>query len=168
MSPSTFPTGEIAALGAAFLWATSTILWTRQMQASWPQAMNLFKTGFCLPLFIATLLVIEAGSPLRGVTAPASAILVLSGVIGMSLGDSAYFAALPRIGARRTMLVQCLTPLFAAILSAAAGQPLPRPIAGFGVLLVLIGLVLVLKERPLGMIEPGHLRDGIFFAGSAT
>ncbi len=168
MHPPALPLGEIAALSAAALWSVSTILWTRQMAVSWPQAMNLFKTGLCLPLFAATLLVAGPRPPLGGLTPSTLGILLVSGVIGMSLGDTAYFTALSRIGARRTMLIQCLTPLFAAALAALGGQELPGIVAGGGVGLVLAGLLLVLRERPVGVTQRGHAVAGTILATCAA
>jgi drug/metabolite transporter (DMT)-like permease len=134
------------------------------MTVSWPQAMNLFKTGLCMPLFAVTLIVARPHAPLAGVGHTSAWILLVSGVIGMSLGDTAYFAALSRIGARRTMLVQCLAPLFTAALSLVAGQKLPGTIAAVGVAFVLLGLILVLRERPTGTVRAGHVRSGVLFA----
>jgi drug/metabolite transporter (DMT)-like permease len=168
MSVSALPIGEIAALLAAAFWAVSTTIWTRQMAVSWPQAMNLFKTGLCLPLFIVTLLVARPHAPLAGIGPGAMGILLASGVIGMSLGDTAYFAALSRIGARRTMLVQCLAPLFTAALSVLVGERLPGILSASGVAFVLSGLVLVLRERPVGTVLAGHTRAGVLFAMGAA
>lgn len=162
------PVGEMAAIGAAALWAISTTIWTRQMAVSWPQAMNLFKTGLCLPLFAITLIATGPSHPLAGVGSGSMWILLASGVIGMSLGDTAYFAALSRIGARRTMLIQCLAPIFTAGLSLAAGETLPGAVPALGVACVLGGLVLVLRERPAGTVLPGHARAGLLFAIAAA
>ncbi len=42
---------------------------------------------------------------------------MLSGFLGIGLGDTAYFQALPRLGSRRTILLcQCLTAPFAALI----------------------------------------------------
>lgn len=42
---------------------------------------------------------------------------MLSGFLGIGLGDTAYFQALPRLGSRRTALIsQCLTAPFAALI----------------------------------------------------
>jgi drug/metabolite transporter (DMT)-like permease len=138
------------------------------MAVSWPQAMNLFKTGLCLPLFAITLLVQGTGPPLAGIGSGSLWILLASGVIGMSLGDTAYFASLSRIGARRTMLVQCLAPIFTAALALASGERLPGAVQAFGVGCVLFGLVLVLRERPVGTVLPGHAKAGLLFAVAAA
>ena len=100
MEPSPLPIGEIAALASAACWAVASILWTRQMSVSPPIAMNLFKTGFCLPLFVITLLLAGRDGPLAGVGGASVGILLISGVIGMSIGDTLYFAGLARIGAQ--------------------------------------------------------------------
>jgi drug/metabolite transporter (DMT)-like permease len=168
MDPSPFPIGEIAALASAACWAVASILWTRQMSVSSPIAMNLFKTGFCLPLFVISLLLASRDVPLAGVGAASVGVLVISGIVGMSVGDTLYFAGLARIGARRSMMILTLSPLFTAGLSALAGQKLPTVAASCGVGLVLVGLILVLRERPVGMVMPGRARSGVVFALGAA
>jgi drug/metabolite transporter (DMT)-like permease len=149
------------------LWAASTILWTRQMAVSSPAAMNLFKTAFCLPFFVI-LLLLRPETAFDGVSAGSIAVLLASGIIGMSVGDTTYFAALTRIGARRTMLIQITGPLFAAGLSLFAGQDLPGVVGMFGIGLVVTGIYLVLRERPVGIVQPGHATAGILFALTAA
>lgn len=67
-----------------------------------------FATGF-LSIWAYTL-----GQGLEGAALP---IFLMSGVLGIGLGDVAYFQALPRLGPRLTLLiVQCLTAPFAAVI----------------------------------------------------
>lgn len=162
------PIGEIAALGAAALWAGATILWTRQMAVSRPEAMNLFKTALCLPLFLLAAAIVRGGSPFGGVDTGSAAMLLASGVVGMSIGDTAYFSSLPRIGARRTMMLQTLAPLFAALLALLASQPLPGARGGVGVVLIAVGLILVLRENRAGSKRSGRMASGIFFSVGAA
>jgi drug/metabolite transporter (DMT)-like permease len=52
-----------------------------------------------------------------GLSGPAFPVFLLSGVVGIGLGDVAYFQALPRLGPRLSLLlVQCLTAPFAALM----------------------------------------------------
>ncbi|MFL7048679.1 DMT family transporter [Vibrio cyclitrophicus] len=44
-------------------------------------------------------------------------ILAISGVIGIAIGDSAYFAALKRIGANKTLLLESLAPPLSGVLA---------------------------------------------------
>ncbi len=50
----------------------------------------------------------------QGLSGDGFPIFLLSGVIGIGVGDVALFQTLPRLGSRLTLLVQCLTPPFAA------------------------------------------------------
>ncbi len=53
----------------------------------------------------------------QGLAGSAFPVFLLSGVVGIGLGDVAYFQALPRLGARLSLLlVQCLTAPFGALI----------------------------------------------------
>lgn len=43
--------------------------------------------------------------------------MAISGVIGIAIGDSAYFAALKRIGANKTLLLESLAPPLSGVLA---------------------------------------------------
>lgn len=45
------------------------------------------------------------------------AVLAVSGVIGIAIGDSAYFAALKRIGPNKTLLLESLAPPLSGVLA---------------------------------------------------
>src|SRR6185436_15818104 len=52
-----------------------------------------------------------------GMTGAAVPIFIVSGMLGIGLGDSAYFQALPQLGSRRAVLItQCLTAPFAVFI----------------------------------------------------
>ena len=73
--------------------------------------------------------------------------LLISGVVGIGLGDTAYFAALNNLGARRTLLLETLSPPIGALLALIfIGEQL-TPIAWCGILLTLLGIVVVISER---------------------
>ena len=44
-------------------------------------------------------------------------VLAISGIIGIAIGDSAYFAALKRIGANKTLLLESLAPPLSGVLA---------------------------------------------------
>ncbi len=136
--------GELAALVAAALWAFASVLWTRVGAQVEALPMNAVKCT------IATL-VLAAALPFTGdsLVAPAGdlAILALSGIIGLTLGDTAYFHALRRIGPRRTLLVWASTPFVTALL---ALPLLNEPLTGqlvLGMVLTMAGITWVVTER---------------------
>jgi drug/metabolite transporter (DMT)-like permease len=68
--------------------------------------------------------------------------IALSGVVGLTLGDTALFAAVKRLGAHTTLVIQTSAPIFAGLLAAAAGERLSvLQIAGAAV--VVIGVTVV-------------------------
>ncbi len=88
---------------------------------------------------------------------------MLSGLVGIGLGDSAYFQALPRLGSRRTvLLVQCLTAPFAALIEWLwLGSKLNLPEI-FCIAIILTGVAVALAPGDHLKIEPRQLKIGVF------
>jgi len=108
------PTGELAAIGAAIIWSATSIIFTSAGKISTPVATNAFKTVLGTVLFALTLW-IRSGSPLpAGVGAHDFIMLVLSGLIGLSIGDSLLFKGFVTMGTRKAMLVFSLNPVMGA------------------------------------------------------
>ena len=73
--------------------------------------------------------------------------MALSGVIGIGLGDTAYFAALNSLGARRTLLLETASPPMGALLALIfIGEQL-QPLVWSGILLTILGIAWVISER---------------------
>lgn len=107
--------GELAALGAAFLWALSAVVYARLGQKIPPLALNLSKGVIAIALIALTLIVQR--NYLTEINAVALGLLLLSGVLGIGLGDTFYFEALNSLGARRTLLLEALAPPLAALIA---------------------------------------------------
>lgn len=149
--------GGVAALGSAFLWALAAILFRRAGERVAALAMNFVKGTVA----IACLLVIIL--PLGGFQADSYsvALLSLSGLVGIALGDTLYFLALARLGARRILLLSTLIPVATALVAISMlGERLP-PGAWLGILLVLAAVSFVLWERAPASAGTRTLRGGI-------
>ena len=136
--------GELAALSAAFLWAASSTVYSLLGQRIRPLQLNLYKGLVAIALIGITLIIkaqpltLEWGS-LR--------LLLLSGAAGIGLGDTAYFAALNHLGARRTLLMETLVPPMAALLALLfLGEQLSIA-AWCGVFVTILGVIWVITER---------------------
>lgn len=89
-----------------------------------------------------------AGSPLP-LSAPGRAwlFLGLSGLVGLSLGDSFLFKALLELGPRRAMLVMASWPIFSTLFAFLLLQERIGLREGAGILLTVAGIAWVVLER---------------------
>lgn len=155
-------TGEFAALAAAFLWAASSVIYALLGQRIPPLQLNLFKGIIATILIILTLLLTR--NTLPNLTPLLIGILLLSGVIGIGLGDTAYFTTLNYLGARRTLLMETLATPMSAILAFVFLSENLGFIACFGIILTLLGVAWVITERtPNTVVNHPHPIRGIFW-----
>ncbi|WP_019509016.1 DMT family transporter [Pleurocapsa sp. PCC 7319] len=137
--------GEIAALSAALLWAISSIIYSRLGLKIPPLKLNFYKGIIAIAFILITLTIQNAA--LTNLSLNTIALLFLSGIIGIGLGDTAYFAALNSIGARRTLLLETSSPAMGALLALAfIGEQLSYG-AWCGILLTILGIAWVINER---------------------
>jgi drug/metabolite transporter (DMT)-like permease len=137
--------GEVAALAAAFVWAVSTVIFGRLGKSLSPLVLNLAKGCIAIALIVVTLVLRANLQP----ELPSAAVfwLLLSGAIGIGLGDTAYFKAINGLGARRALLMESLAPPLAALLALVfLGEQLSA-IAWMGIFLTILGVAWVISER---------------------
>jgi len=152
--------GEIAALGAAFVWALSSTIWQRVGQQMPAVVLNLLKGAIALFMLLATVLIL--GTSLPSVNLHILAMLLISGALGIGIGDTAFFLVLKYLGARRTLLLETLSPPLTALFSLIFLQENLSPIACTGILLTICGVAWVIAERTAETTLPSkHLWQGL-------
>ena len=99
--------GEALALLCALSWAISVVLFKKaELSADVsPQSLNLFKNALALPLLLITMAVLGEGFYWERSTVDWLG-LAISGVIGIAIGDTLYFAALRRLGPGMLAIVE--------------------------------------------------------------
>ena len=152
--------GEIAALSAALLWAISSVVYSRLGLKIPPLQLNFYKGIIAIALIVVTLLI--QGAALENLSSYTIALLSFSGIIGIGLGDTAYFAALNSLGARRTLLLETSSPPMGALLALIfIGEQLTYS-AWCGILLTILGIAWVIGEQnPVDKISVS--RQGILW-----
>ena len=137
--------GEIAALSAALLWAVSSVVYSRLGLKIPPLQLNLYKGTIAIAFIFITLLI--QGGTFTGLSTSTIVLLTLSGIIGIGLGDTAYFSALNSLGARRTLLLETSSPPMGALLALIFIDEQLTYSAWYGILLTILGIAWVISER---------------------
>jgi drug/metabolite transporter (DMT)-like permease len=158
--------GEILSITSALLWAVAVILFRKAGDDTPPLALNFFKNTVAVVMLVPTLWL--AGVPLLPHRPGADyALLAGSALLGISLADTLFFAALRRLGAGLLAVVDTLySPsvivLSAWILSERAGVPM---IAGAG--LVIGAVVVGAADRPPPDRTRRDIAIGVLFGAVA-
>ncbi|MGC9491723.1 DMT family transporter [Vibrio genomosp. F10] len=107
--------GEVAALFAAVVWASATWIYSQFSHQFTAMQLNIVKGTIASAMMLFVLPFIP--SPEFTLTPEYFLVLAVSGVIGIAIGDSAYFAALKRIGPNKTLLLESLAPPLSGVLA---------------------------------------------------
>jgi drug/metabolite transporter (DMT)-like permease len=141
--------GEIAALVAAILWCISSLVYGRVGATIPPLHLNLIKGIVAIAFLLVTIAVTGDFFP---VLPPIPfCLLLLSGIVGIGLGDTAFLAAINSMGARRVLLMETLAPPITAVLALIFLQERLNISAWCGVLLTILGIAWVISERTVEM-----------------
>lgn len=141
-------TGVVAALLAALGWTLASGLWRRLPTSLAPAQLNLLKNLIALGLQLPLLLGVAHVQPLPLV------LLLASGVLGIAAGDSFYFAALRRLGTRRTLTFEAGGPAVTSAAGLVLLAEVPEGRQWAGILLVSLALVLVARQQPPQLPQP--------------
>ena len=162
--------GHAAGLSTSVLWTATSFFFTSAGRRVGPTAVNASRILFAIVMLGVTHRVLS-GAWVPDVVGRQVLYLAVSGIVGLSIGDQALFAAFVYIGPRLAMLIMTTAPLFAAFFGwLALGETL-SPIAWLGVGLTIGGVAwVVLERRPggAGPTEPHRLRGILLaFVGAA-
>lgn len=145
--------GALAALGAAAVWALATHAFRLAGGGVPALELNFWKGLFASLLLGLTLF--AQGGGLAGLSAADTGWLLLSGVIGIGVGDTAFFRALATLGTRRTLLFETLAPPVAALQAWLLLDERLGAVAWLGLGLTVAGVAWVIAERAPATGAPG-------------
>ncbi len=140
--------GPLACLASAALWALAVTLFRPLIRRFGPYRVNLAKGSIALVAFVLTLAALgqlHIPSPTQGMGSLQWLTLIGAATLGMTLGDTLILAAAHSIGAQRTFLIQCLSPIASSLLAFAFLQESLSLLQGMGILLTIFGLTLVIR-----------------------
>ncbi len=108
--------GEILSLLTAVFWAVAVILFKKSGERVHPLGLNLFKNALGFLLLLVTLVVFKKAL-FHQIALADYGLLMLSGAVGIGIGDTLLFACLNLIGAGLTAIVDCLYSPFIIVLA---------------------------------------------------
>lgn len=139
------PVYELAALAAAMCWALTGLMVAPPLQRLGTFAFNCYRQVLTALVLV---LIVGISGAWHGITMAQVWPLVLSGLIGIFVGDTLLFASVSRLGPRRGGALFALNAPMAAILGwALLGENLSAP-AWLGVFLCAAGVGLAVLGRP--------------------
>jgi drug/metabolite transporter (DMT)-like permease len=156
--------GLTAGLLAAFTWAVAAVIFRQLGVRLHPLVLNLYK-GIIASIALVLVLTVWGGV-VQTVPVKPFLLLLFSGMLGIGVGDTAFFAALNRLGERQTVLIaETAAPLVTILLALLLFQEFISLPAWLGIIAILCGVYLVLRVRSNQNGPPQkHLLAGITYA----
>jgi drug/metabolite transporter (DMT)-like permease len=151
-------TGITAALGSAASWAVGSFLFKALGEVLSPVAMTLAKGVCSLALLGIIMVLMGPESPALG----SFALLVVSGLLGIALGDTFFFEALNGLGPQPLLVLAVLGQVLTVVLAVLFLHESPTPGAWIGVFLVIGGVAAVLQAKLTGEDKATGLRGVAF------
>jgi drug/metabolite transporter (DMT)-like permease len=159
--------GKIFALLCAVVWATAVIFFKLAGDNIRPLALNLYKTALTVALLFPLLLLL--GIPLlpAAIRLRDGLAVMASGILGISVADTMFFACLNRLGAGTTAIVDALYVPFVMTASWLALNEKPR-LEQLGGAALVIAAILVAAYSRNGGGRPARGKVAGFFFGVAA
>lgn len=143
-------TGEIAALGAAFCWTWTMLFFSMAGQRIGSLSVNVLRLTIALPLLLVTTIVV-LGTDINQIFAGGNVwLLLLSGLIGLTIGDAALFQALVWIGPRKTSLIFSSVPIATSFIAFVTIDERLSLIAWISIIITVSGISWVILEKSRG------------------
>lgn len=159
--------GELIALVVAFLWGSAAMIWTLAGEKISPMELNLIKVVLAIGLVgIALFVTGTAYVPLPGLSLTQ---MLLSGIIGIGIGDVALFAAFQKIGPTRSSMIKLISPLLVSLAAFISLNEKLTVVDFAGMAITILGILLVVSERlPHNRVSPQKYWVGVSLALFAT
>ena len=133
--------GILSAFGAAISWTYACFIWRSQTQKYKSIDINLIKNIIAFLVFIPAFINLSSASEFKYIIT-----LLISGIIGIGLGDTFYLKSLQTLGTRKTLSVETLSPLIAALSGEIFINENLSPKSWVGIIIVSISLLIILKK----------------------
>ena len=134
--------GFFAANSAVLFWTFSCSIWRKESENLLPRQINIYKNVLASILFLPVVLTISWLSNMSSIF-----VLIISGIVGISIGDTLYINALKIIGTRKTLSFEALTPIIATTLGTWSIDEIYPQKVWVGSLIVSFSLLMIVRQN---------------------
>jgi drug/metabolite transporter (DMT)-like permease len=153
--------GEIAALATALCWSITSYAFTNASRRIGALQVNIDRIMLAS---IMLLIIISVFGISLSLSFSQISNLVISGILGLVLGDSFLFKSFQLIGARLGIIIMAAVPVLSAILAYFFLNEIISFLGMFGMLLTIAGiLIVVLEKKPSVENNISSSKIGIFY-----
>ncbi|MBE0570114.1 MAG: DMT family transporter [Ignavibacteriaceae bacterium] len=136
--------GEISALATAFCWSITSYAFTNASRRVGAIQVNIDRMAFASILLFVIISVFGINLTL---TFNQISNLVISGILGLVLGDSFLFKSFQMIGARLGIIIMAAVPVLSTILAYFFLNEIISYLGMFGMVLTIAGILIVVLEK---------------------
>lgn len=139
--------GELAALGAALSWAIAPILYRQALLTTKPLSANIVRCTTNAAVLLAVLLLLGKVGVLASLPSSVLLISVVSGLVGLGIGDTLYLFGLKALGVSRAVPLAATYPLFSLVWAVVFLGHTLSAAAVVGTAVILAGIVLLTRQK---------------------
>ncbi len=134
--------GFFSAISAVFLWTFSCSIWRKESENLLPRQINIYKNFLASIIFLPVILTISWLSNMSSIF-----ILMISGIVGIAIGDNLYINSLKIIGTRKTLSFEALTPIIATALGTFSINEIYPHKVWIGSFIVSFSLLMIVRQN---------------------
>ena len=152
--------GFLSAITAVYFWTFACSIWRRESEKLLPRQINIYKNFLASILFLPAVLTISWFADFSSIF-----VLMISGIVGIAIGDTLYINSLKIIGTRKTLSFEALTPVIATILGTFSINDIYPQKVWIGSCIVSFSLLMIVRQNTY---QKNHSREikflGILYA----
>jgi len=134
--------GFFAAISAVLSWTFACSIWRRESENLLPRQINIYKNVLASIFFLPVVLTISWFSEVSSIF-----VLMISGIVGIAIGDTLYIKSLKIIGTRKTLSFEALTPIIATTIETLSINEIYPQKVWIGSLIVSFSLLMIVNQN---------------------
>ena len=160
--------GYIAAVCSAFLWSIAVVIFKSVSKDLSPFLINAIKNSIAFFLFFLLFNFLGLSFWYDGLLLNDYLIIILSGILGMGIGDSLFIYALSRIKANQAAIIDTMAPVINYFLSFFILGTILNASQTMGSLIVITAILFITYENKLDKNQKNVDKTGIMLQLFAT